>query len=188
MSPVPVGKKPPVSAVNPQGSGYRWVIMALALTSFTLTFVCRFAWPPLVPEIMPLMKINRTEAMAYMTAFYIGYVITQIPSGLLTDLFGPRLILFIALLAFGGASSGISALLAACVIGFMVTFLNPVFTVILADNADPEWSATAAGVSNTIYQIAAILSPLIIGLAADARGNYGLTWIILAAGALIGVV
>ena len=386
------------SVFNPQESNYRWVITALALTSFTVTFVCRFAWPPLVPEIMPLMKISRTEAMAFMTAFYIGYVAAQIPSGLLTDRFGPRRILFSAialqglgtlslgftenyqagffwrilcglgagcvfssclkaivtwftpaqrglaigalylslplgiaipnfimpllsealgwqgafralglgilglaffllglmkeikapanaprpkilgglkivfrnrniilaslsgfscvwvyigfssvfnaylvstlgftvpeagrimmlyaligffmpplagylslkipkgkkatligghlfltavLLAFGWIGGGKPALVMGCLIVLMSYFFNPVYTVIIADNAAPEWAATAGGVSNTILQTAALFSPLIIGLAADLRGNYGLTWVILAAGALLGAI
>ena len=390
-----MSESPP--AVNPQESGYRWVIMALAAASFTLAFVSRFAWPPLMTEIMPVMKINRTEALAYMTAFYLGYVATQIPGGLLADRFGPRLVLscalglqglgtlglgftenyqigffmrlvcglgagcvyssclksivnwftpaqqglaigvlyfspplgiaipnllmplmnkslgwaeafralglvlaglafvlfvvmretgtaaagprrkflgglgFVlrnrnillislsgfsvvwaqigfgsaanaylvkslglrleeagrvmlayglagfltpalagylcvkfprgkkamligghlalaaALLFFGGLNGLTRVFLAAGLIGLLVSFLNPISTVIIADNAAPEWAATAGGVGNSIFQVGAVLSPLAIGLAADARGDYGLTWAILAAGALVGV-
>jgi sugar phosphate permease len=94
-------------AVNPQESGYRWVIVALAATSFTMAFVSRFAWPPLVPEVMPIMKIEMTAAMAFMTAFYIGYVATQIPGGVLADRFGPRLVLSGALILQGLGTLGI---------------------------------------------------------------------------------
>ena len=382
---------------SPRESGYRWVIMALAAASFTLAFVSRFAWPPLMTEIMPVMKINRTEALAYMTAFYLGYVATQIPGGLLADRFGPRLVLSCALglqglgtlglgltenyqagflmrlvcglgagcvyssclksivtwftparrglaigvlyfspplgialpnlvmpllneqlgwggafralgliltglalvlfglmkeagtaaagprrkflgglglvlrnrnillialsgfsvvwaqigfgsaanahlvktlgltlpeagrvmlayglagfltpalagylcvkfpskkkalligghlalagalLFFGGLREVTRVFLAAGLIGLLVSFLNPISTIIIADNAAPEWAATAGGVGNAIFQVGAVLSPLAIGLAADARGDYGLTWAILAAGALVGV-
>ena len=91
-----------------QESSYRWVIMALAATAFTMAFVSRFAWPPLVPVVMQIMDINMTQAMAYMTAFYIGYVLTQIPGGVLADRFGPRLVLSGALLlqAAGTAAIG----------------------------------------------------------------------------------
>lgn len=44
-----------------------------------MAFVSRFAWPPLIPVIMPVMGINMTQAMTFITAFYIGCVITQIP-------------------------------------------------------------------------------------------------------------
>ncbi len=29
-------------------SSYRWVILALAVISFILTFLTRFSWPPLI--------------------------------------------------------------------------------------------------------------------------------------------
>lgn len=382
-----------------QESSYRWVIMALAATAFTMAFVSRFAWPPLVPVVMPVMGISMTQAMAYMTAFYIGYVVTQIPGGVLADRFGPRLVLSSALLlqAVGTAaigytsdyqvgfllrvvcglgagcvySSGLKAIMGwftpaqrglaigvlmtsptigvaipnfvlpvleksigwqgafkavglaigilafvllammkekspggpggprksflvglkyvfsnrnillislagfsviwcqigfgsvansylvstfgvtpaeagrlmmvyglvgllmpalagylcgrlpkrkrhmiiythvllvvflvlfgkvgsmnaafavAIVIGLLMAFANPIYTVIIADNAGREWAATAGGVGNCIFQIAAILSPLAVGIARDATQGHGWTFWILAAGAILGIL
>jgi sugar phosphate permease len=379
-------------------SGYRWVIMALAATAFTMAFVSRFAWPPLVPVVMPVMGISMTQAMAYMTAFYIGYVATQIPGGVLADRFGPRLVLggSLILQAVGTAaigftadyqagfllrvvcglgagcvySSGLKAIVAwftpaqrglaigvlmtsptigvaipnlllpilersmgwqgafkvvgaaigvlavvmllmmrdrrlggggarksflvglayvlknrnillislagfsvvwcqigfgsvgnsylvttfgvttaeagrlmmvyglvgllmpslaghlcgrlpgrkrhmiilahallavflvlfgkmgsmgaafamACVVGLLVAFANPIYSVIIADNAGPELAGAAGGVGNCIFQVAAILSPLALGLARDATGGHVWTFWILAAGAVLGIV
>ena len=80
---------------------YRWVIMALVFTSFVLTFLARFAWPPLIPVVVPILKMNMSQAGAYMSAFYLGYVITQVPAGMLADRFGVRLILGGSLLIEG---------------------------------------------------------------------------------------
>ncbi len=88
-------------ATDPPASGFRWVILALALTTFTMTYVTRFAWPPLLPVIMPQLDITRSVAMTYMTAFWVGYVITQIPGGILADKFGSRRILAFSLLLQG---------------------------------------------------------------------------------------
>ena len=384
-------------ALSPQQSSYRWVIMILATASFTMAVVSRFAWPPLISEVMPVMNISRTQALAYMTAFYIGYISTQIPGGLLADRFGPRLVigsavalqglavlalgftenyqlgflyriicglgagciyssclkaivtwfspvqrglaigvvmssltiglalpnvimpylnavmgwqgafrslgLFIIILAvlvlllmrevkiaasqrpgileglkfvaanrnillislaglsavwsligFGSvanhymistldiglveaghimavagltglamptiagwlagrkaawtkwliiighlllvityllfsrvsASAGFFA--GACAVNILIGFLNPLYSIVVADNAGPQWMATAGGLSNTIFQFGAIVAPLLIGLASDASGHYAFTWPILAAGALLGVV
>ena len=95
-------KSPP----DPGESSYRWVIMALAATSFTMAFVSRFAWPPLISVVSPIMGISFTEAMAYMTAFYIGYVVTQIPGGVLADRFGPRVVLAAAMALQGLGTLG----------------------------------------------------------------------------------
>ncbi|MDR1545858.1 MAG: MFS transporter, partial [Deltaproteobacteria bacterium] len=91
-------------------SPYRWVVMALAASGFTMAFVSRFAWPPLVPVVMPVMGITLTQAMAFMTAFYIGYVLTQIPGGVLADRFGPRRVLAgaLALQALGTFAMGLT--------------------------------------------------------------------------------
>jgi len=386
------------SSNNYHNSTYRWVIMALAFTSFTMAFVSRFAWPPLISVVSPVMGINFTEAMAYMTAFYIGYVATQIPGGILADRFGPKIVLSAALalqglgtlgigmtesyhvgfilrivcglgagcvyssclkamvawfspaqrglaigvmmtsptigiaipnftmpvlntaigwqgafrsvgmalvvlavvlfifmkdakvaaagprksfmvglkfvvsnkaiilislagfsnvwcqigfgsvanpymvsalgvtvaeagrvmmiygligifmptmagylsgkfprrkpvmiilchigliaafLLFGRMGSLSGALVVACAIGLLIAFSNPVYSIIIADNAGPEWAATAGGVGNCIFQIGALLSPLVIGLARDFTGAHTWTWWILAAGALLGIV
>jgi sugar phosphate permease len=77
------------------------VILALAASAFIMAFVSRFAWPPLMPAVMPVMNISRAEGLAYMSAFYLGYIITQIPGGVLADRFGPRLVLATALLFQG---------------------------------------------------------------------------------------
>ena len=385
-------------AFNPHESGYRWVVMALAATSFTMAFVSRFAWPPLVSVVTPVMNINTTEAMAYMTAFYIGYVATQIPGGILADRFGPKIVLsaclalqglgtmgigftenyqvgFIlriicglgagcvyssclkavvawftpaqrgmaigvvmtsptigvaipnylmpvlnssmgwqgafksvgvalivlafvlfalmrdvkntaagprksfmvglkyvcsnrnilmislagfscvwcqigfgsvansymssslgfsveeagkimgtygligiamptlagylsgkmpknkkamiiachiawigAFLVFGQVASLTSTLLVACFIGLTISFANPIYSIIIADNAGPEWAATAGGVGNAIFQVGALLSPLVIGMARDATGTHVWTWWILAIGSLFGIL
>ncbi|EGO65596.1 MFS transporter [Acetonema longum] len=82
-------------------SQYRWVIMALMFSSFVLTFLARFAWPPLIPVVVPVLNMNMSQAGAYMTAFYIGYVITQVPAGMLADRFGVRTILGISLVLEG---------------------------------------------------------------------------------------
>lgn len=93
-------------------SPYRWVILALMASCFLFTFVVRFTWPPLIPVVVPVLKMNMSQAGAYMSAFYFGYIITQVPAGILADRFGVRLILATSLVlegittwAMGGISS-----------------------------------------------------------------------------------
>jgi len=83
---------------------YRWVILAMAVTSFVLTFVVRFAWPPLIPVVVPILGMKMSQAGAFMSAFYIGYVITQVPAGILSDFIGVRLVLSLCLIVEGIAS------------------------------------------------------------------------------------
>lgn len=95
------------SPIDPTQSAYRWVILALAASAFIMAFVSRFTWPPLMPAVMPVMNISRAEGLAYMSAFYLGYIATQIPGGVLADRFGSRLVLASALLFQGLGTLGL---------------------------------------------------------------------------------
>jgi len=94
-------------------SQYRWVILALMFLCFLFTFLTRFAWPPLIPVVVPALNMNMTQAGAFMSAFYFGYVITQIPAGMLADRFGVRLILGASLVIEGLSTFGM---------GFMASY------------------------------------------------------------------
>ncbi len=85
---------------------YRWVVLLLMFLCFLFTFVTRFAWPPLIPVIVPALGMKMTQAGAFMSAFYFGYVVTQIPAGVLADRFGVRLILAISLIMEGFSTFG----------------------------------------------------------------------------------
>jgi sugar phosphate permease len=84
-------------------SSYRWVILFFAVLSFVLTFFCRFSWPPLIPVVVPVLHMSMSQAGAFMSAFYLGYLITQIPAGILADRFGVRAVLGFALVLGGAA-------------------------------------------------------------------------------------
>lgn len=95
-----------IQAQKEEYSRYRWVVLALMFACFLFTFITRFAWPPLIPVIVPALGMKMTQAGAFMSAFYFGYVITQIPAGVLADRFGVRLILAISLIMEGVSTFG----------------------------------------------------------------------------------
>ncbi len=84
-----------------ESSAYIWLVLALAFTSFIMSFSTRYVWPPLMPVVMPILDITRTEGMLYMTAFFVGYVTMQIPGGIMSDRFGARRVLATTLLVQG---------------------------------------------------------------------------------------
>lgn len=83
---------------------YRWVILAMMVACFLFTFIIRFTWPPLIPVVVPALNMKMAQAGAFMSAFYFGYIITQIPAGLLADRFGVRLLLALSLIIEGIAT------------------------------------------------------------------------------------
>lgn len=54
-----------------------------------------------MPLIIRDLGFSATQAGSYMTAFYIGYVVTQLPGGILTDRFGYRKVLLVSFFIMG---------------------------------------------------------------------------------------
>ena len=86
---------------------YRWPLHILVILYYTMGFMVRFAWPPLIPLVTADLGISMAKAGAYMSAFYIGYVLIHIPGGLLGDRFGSRLVIDTALLVEGLGTLGL---------------------------------------------------------------------------------
>lgn len=84
-----IGRRPKAQ----QFSGYRWVVLVITLAVFGLSLMDRLNWAVVIPQAVPVLGWSMTQAGAMMSAFYIGYIATQIPGGALADRFGPKAIL-----------------------------------------------------------------------------------------------
>lgn len=82
----------------------KWMVLALSVACYLMGFIVRFTWPPMIAVAAPDLGIDMTRAGMYMSAFYIGYVLTHIPAGVLADRFGVRYLLFTAMLLEGISS------------------------------------------------------------------------------------
>lgn len=80
-------------------------VFIMVWTIYLLSFTERLALPPVLPLISKDLGLSSAQAGSYMTAFYMGYVCTQLPGGLLTDRFGYRKVLMGSLLAIGGSTA-----------------------------------------------------------------------------------
>ena len=87
-----------------QTRAYRWVILTLVVLTWVTTYLIRLTWPPLIPVVVPILHMKMSQAGAYMSTLYLGYVITQIPGGILADRFGARIILGVSLIVGGVAT------------------------------------------------------------------------------------
>lgn len=79
-------------------------MLLLMLLAFVATFVTRFIWSPMQSEMMKVFGIDAAVAGTIFSIFFTGYIITQIPAGVLADKFGVKFIMSISLLV-GGLSS-----------------------------------------------------------------------------------
>lgn len=83
---------------------YRWAILFTTWLSFLLSYVDRVAWSSVAAPVGHSMGIPVTLLGAFVTAFYIGYVVSNITGGVITDTVGSRRTLTYALIPLGIAT------------------------------------------------------------------------------------
>jgi MFS family permease len=189
---------------NAQGAGggelsatlYSWVVIVLALLVFAVSFVDRLAWSVVIPVAAPAMKISMTEAGGLMTAFYIGYVFSNLPAGWLVDRFGPKLTLGVCTIVTGvftllfpltdnytmgfilrvGAGLGGGAIFA-CGVKFQLGWFPM------------KLRGVAMGIYNATAQLGSVIFPTLLGLILDLTGsNYLYIMATLGSGYLLAAV
>ena len=82
-------------------SSYRWTILALAWFALLICFMDRLAWGNVALEAGHALGMRMTALGAFVTAFYIGYVVSNAVFGFQTDLTGPRMMLGAGLVVLG---------------------------------------------------------------------------------------
>ncbi len=79
-------------------SSIRWRIAGLLLLITTLTFIDRFNMSVASKYIQQEFSLSDVQVGTILSAFVLGYALFQIPGGVLGDRFGPRRMLFWAVL------------------------------------------------------------------------------------------
>ncbi|SEJ91905.1 MFS transporter [Paraburkholderia diazotrophica] len=80
---------------------YRWVVLTLAWLALLFAFVDRLAWANLAVKVGGSLGLPVAGLGAFVTAFYIGYVVSNALGGLGTDRFGSSRMLSYALIPLG---------------------------------------------------------------------------------------
>jgi len=83
---------------------YRWVVLFVVWAAFLLSYVDRVAWSSVAAPVGQSLGLSVKMLGAFVTAFYVGYVIANLVGGILTDRFGGRRTLAFALLPLGIAT------------------------------------------------------------------------------------
>ena len=83
---------------------YRWLVLFVVWGAFLLSYVDRVAWSSVAAPVGHTLGISVSMLGAFVTAFYIGYVIANVVGGILTDTFGGRATLTLALIPLGIAT------------------------------------------------------------------------------------
>lgn len=131
----------------------KWLALIAAVLAFTYTFLSRYIWSPLMTDVSGEFAINATQAGLYMSAFFAGYLVTQVPGGIMADKFQPKYIL-IACTALSGAATALMSAIPGYEVGLALRILTGVASgcvmaccsKVVAVNFAPQERAVGMGI------------------------------------------
>lgn len=83
---------------------YRWLVLFVVWGAFLLSYVDRVAWSSVAAPVGQSLGLSVAMLGAFVTAFYLGYVVANVVGGVLTDTIGGRATLTLALIPLGVAT------------------------------------------------------------------------------------
>lgn len=136
--------------------------------------------------------INATEKGLILSAFFLGYLIMQIPGGLLADKFGARKVLLAVVFVwsvFTGMTGAMTTLFGMLFVRFMFGIGEGPYTPSAGKMISMTFNPKQRGKATSLYLssggIAAIIAPIIAGYALISIGWRNLFFIIAGAGVII---
>lgn len=148
---------------------YRWVVLALAWASFTMTAVDRATWGPAAPSVGQHLGVSLAGLGVFATGYYIGYVISNAGGGVLTDWLGARVVvscsLFLAgvfMILFGEADSVALGITFQAAVGVFAGCDYSAGVKLIAQWFPPKDRGFAMGVFLTATSLGAVIANAVV--------------------------
>lgn len=133
--------------------GNPWLSLVAVALAFSFTFLSRYIWSPLMSDVSGEFGINATQAGLYMSAFFAGYLITQIPGGIMADRYQPKYILMVCT-ALGGVMTAAMSAITSYQMGLVIRVITGISSgcvmaqcsKVVATTFEPKKRASAMGV------------------------------------------
>ena len=77
-------------------SGNKWMALLAVTLAYSFAFLTRYIWSPVMSDAGAEFQISSTQMGLYMTTFMAGYLVMQIPGGILADRFCPQYLLMLS--------------------------------------------------------------------------------------------
>ena len=112
-----------------KNSAYSWLVLIMITLCYTCTFFSRFVWSPVMSEAAGDIGMTMSQAGGLLCACYFGYLILQIPAGIVADRIRVKYPMFICMLLIAGStwlmsSDIVSSYTSAYVVRFMGGFFS----------------------------------------------------------------
>jgi len=108
---------------NAEKMGNKYLVLLTLVCTFTFTFITRYIWNPLAPSVVGLFNMNEVQSGLYMSAFFVGYLITQIPGGIMADKLKPRYMLIVTT-ALGGLMTAAMSMITSYNMGIIIRVIS----------------------------------------------------------------
>lgn len=135
------------------GGSNKWLSLVAVTLAFTFTFFTRYTWSPLMAAVSQEFGMSATQAGLYMSAFFAGYLITQLPGGIMADKLQPKYILIVCTILSGVMTAAMSVitgyemgLVFRIVTGVSSGCVMSSCSKVVATNFPPQERATAMGI------------------------------------------
>lgn len=152
-----------------QLDAYRWVILSILFLSQFVMSMGAYSWGPLAPFLIDWFHFSRAQLGTFTSALYFVSTLSAIPSGMLVDRYGARLMLVLSLPAMGLPFTAISlgngytiilVLSALCGLGYGV--INQISTKGIMIWFTAQSRATAMGLKQTGVTMGGAVGALLI--------------------------
>lgn len=101
-----IDRRVDVPTVTSSGShgGYRWFLLATVFIAWITTFLVRMAWSSAGGAVTEELGFSTSSIGTFVTSFFVGYVISNVCMGFITDRIGCRLAISLSLMPLAGAT------------------------------------------------------------------------------------
>ncbi len=177
------------------GGGARWTYLLIAWAAFLMSFADRLAWANVSGPVSQSLGMPVAQLGIFVTAFYVGYVLSNVVAGFAGDWLGPRLTLAVSLVCLGastflfGSIGSVSAGLALQVAMGLTAGADYVAGVkLVAVWFGPLERGRAMGLFMTATSLAVVLTNLIVPALLGPVGWSGAYRLLGAVTAVLGVL
>lgn len=143
----------------------RALALAVVVAAYVLSFFQRFAPAGIAPDLVAAFHTTAASLGVLAATYFYVYTVMQVPTGILVDTFGPRLILLLGgvvggfgSLLFGMAPDFELALLGRTLIGLGVSVTFIAMLKIIALSFDERRFASLVGVSMLVGNLGSVLA------------------------------
>jgi sugar phosphate permease len=174
---------------------FRWIVLTVAWLALLFAFIDRLAWANLAIKVGGSLGLSVGGLGTFVTAFYIGYVISNALGGFGTDRFGPSRMLSLALIplglstfAFSYATSALMGLAIQAVMGLTAGADYSACVKLTATWFDFRMRGRAMGLLTTASSVGVVVTNAVVPSLATLVGWTGVYQLLGALTAGIGVL